>query len=102
MSALPRSRPSDWLGAVLQHMGLLALAGALGTLIWQAVLWWTEGGWPGFPLADIWSAMGWDFPDLRWPGGEQALIWLADKPLSAVLAGLGAGLLVLGRGISAE
>ena len=100
MSALPSFRPSEWLGSLLQHLGLLALAGALGTVVWQAVLWWTGGDWPDFPLADLWSATGGNFPDLHWPGAEQALLWLADKPLSAVLAGVGAGLLVVGHGLA--
>ena len=100
MPALRNSRPSDWLGELLQHLGLLALAGAFGTLTWQAVLWWTGGDWPDFPLADLWSATSGNFPDLPWPGAEQALLWLADKPLSAVLAGLGTALVVLGRGLA--
>jgi hypothetical protein len=100
MAACPARRPSDWLGSLMQHLGLLALAGALGTLVWQTVLWWTGGDWPAFPFADLWSATGGDFPYLRSPGAEQALLWLADKPLSAVLAGTGTALMVLGRGLS--
>ncbi len=90
----------DWTGDLLQHTGFLALAGALGTIAYQASFWWIDGDWPAFPVGELWAQFGGTFPDLHWTGAETTLLWLADKPLSAVLLVAGLGCYGLGRSLS--
>ncbi len=89
--------PQHWTGALLQHIGLLGMAGGIATLAYQASFWWFDGFWPARSFGWLWNRMAGDFPSLNWPGERVALLWLLDRPLSVVLLALGATICGFGR-----
>jgi hypothetical protein len=91
-----------WAGSLLQHVGLLAVSGGLATLGYQLFLWWLDGAWIPLDFGWLWYRFATGVPDLGWSGEQQAILWLLDRPLSAVLLGAGLTAVGFGRVIASE